>query len=212
MVYVLALIGGFHRWKHESVLKLGHSCSQMVTSISNLVPSWPRKDWHFGACGLKTANQRSLPEERNINSQSAFTPCSSECRRRRRYCCRLWTPRALYLNNIIKYIGIYIIYNITAKSCVRLWMILWIKDCVVFSDIFDPSTTNKLVVWVILARVWAWRVTRTVWMKRMLINVCVGHGRGSGRTPEQRRSVAGFAIASETSLVLDMLFRSRGVH
>ena len=42
-----------------------------------------------------------------------------------------------------------------------------------------------------------------------LCRYCVGHGCWSGRTPEQLGSVAGFAIASKTSLVLEMLFRSR---
>ena len=41
---------------------------------------------------------------------------------------------------------------------------------------------------------------------------CVGNGCGSGRTPEPRGSVAGFAIVSETSPELDMLFRSKGVN
>ena len=38
----------------------------------------------------------------------------------------------------------------------------------------------------------------------------VGHGGGSGRTPEQLRSMAGFVIARETSL--DMFIRSGRVN
>ena len=46
------------------------------------------------------------------------------------------SPGALYLNNIILYIDIYITYIITAKSCVPLRIILWISnDCVGFSDV-----------------------------------------------------------------------------
>ena len=50
------------------------------------------------------------------------------------------------------------------------------------------------------------RVTRTIWMKRVKNNV------SDTGSPEQRGSGAGFAIASETSPVLDKLFRSGGVN
>jgi hypothetical protein len=59
-------------------------------------------------------------------------------------------PGALYLNNIIYRYLYHIIYIFTAKSCVRLRMILWIwKDCVGLSDVsgFSTSTSDWTVTW-----------------------------------------------------------------
>ena len=58
------------------------------------------------------------------------------------------------------------------------------------------------------------RVNRTISMKRGKNNVGTvsGHGCWSGRTPEQRGLVTGFAIATETSPGLEMLFSSKRVN
>ena len=54
--------------------------------------------------------------------------------------------------------------------------------------------------------------TRTIWIRRVKNDVLCRTRVRVGSAPEQRRSVAGFANVSETSLVLDMLFRSGGAN
>jgi hypothetical protein len=67
-------------------------------------------------------------------------------------CCRLWTPGALYyLYNIT--------YNIKAKSCVPLRMILW-----TINDISGTSTTSEDSQWW-LSRPWL----RMNWRKETLV-------------------------------------------
>jgi hypothetical protein len=56
-------------------------CSRIVSSISNLVPSWPRigRQWLFWCLWIEidnsdNANQRSLPEGRNITPNQRSLP------------------------------------------------------------------------------------------------------------------------------------------
>ena len=87
-------------------------------------------NFYINASEGVSANQHSLPEGRNIIANHHSLQSRVNCSRRRSDCCHLRSPGVLYLNNIMLYnIILYrylynIIYNIMAKSCVRLHMII----------------------------------------------------------------------------------------
>ena len=70
----------FHRWRHESVLRVGHICCWIVTSISILCLLTEKRQtvtfWRLliEEDNSHNANQRSLPKGRNITANQCSLP------------------------------------------------------------------------------------------------------------------------------------------